>query len=97
MRWFLLGTMTIPHKTDFLFTFLILLKVKLAPSSSRDFPLVSGIIKITKRSCSTIINAKKENTKPAPIVENRKGTMAGIIAANIQWTETPKDCPDALK
>ena len=36
-------------------------------------------------------------TTPAPIVEKSTGTNDGIIAANTQWVDVPKDCPLALK
>jgi hypothetical protein len=51
---------------------------------SKEIPLVSGIIKITKSNCKNIINAKTANTIPAPILENKNGIEEGIIAANIQ-------------
>ena len=63
-------------------------------SSSKEIPLVSGIIKWTNMSCNTINPAKMENTTPGPILANKRGTKEGIIAANTQCTLTPNDCPE---
>ena len=53
-------------------------------SSSRDTPLVSGIIKCVKINCKTIIRAKNANTNPGPIKPNIYGTKDGMIAAKTQ-------------
>ena len=62
----------------------LLRTVKFSLKTSKETPLVSGIIKCTKKSCKTIIAAKKRKTTPAPIVVNKTGTKEGIIAANTQ-------------
>ena len=71
--------------------------VKVLLSCSNEIPLVSGIIKATNKSCKNIIKAKNANTGPAPIEVNSTGTNEGMIAAKIQCTELPNDCPDPLK
>ena len=62
-------------------------------NSSRDTPLVSGIIKCVKINCKTIIKAKNANTNPGPIKPNRNGTNDGMIAAKTQCVEIPNDWP----
>jgi hypothetical protein len=76
-------------------TFLVLVSDLL--NSSSDTPLVSGMIKATKRSCKNIINAKNVNTIPGPIVAKRIGINEGTTAARIQCTELPKLWPYPLK
>ena len=41
--------------------------------------------------------ANMAKTQAGPIDVNSAGTMAGIIAANHQWTEVPKACPLDLR
>src|SRR5690606_10482149 len=65
--------------------------------ASKEIPLVSGIINITKSSCKNIIKAKMANTVPAPTEVNNTGIRDGIMAAKIQWTELPKDWPEPRK
>ena len=66
-------------------------------SSSREMPLVSGIIFHTNINCSTIMNAKNAKTDPGPTALNKYGTKDGMIAANTQCTELPKAWPFARR
>lgn len=65
--------------------------INLLLKASKDTPLVSGIMKITNKSCKTIMMAKKKNTFEGPITENDMGTREGIMAASTQCTELPND------
>lgn len=74
-----------------------LLKVNCFSKSSNETCFVSGIMRQTQTSWSTIIKAKIANTVAAPILVNSTGTSDGMAAASTQWTELPNACPLARK
>ena len=71
--------------------------INLLLNTSRETPLVSGILKCTHRSCQTIIAVKNVKTDAGPTVEKSIGMNDGMIAARTQWIEAPKAWPEALR